>query len=572
MTRSMLRQLLPLLCAVGLAAGCAAIPESSPVQVVRPGASDPTEMPIAAPPAGLDPLSVVRGFVEASVSQANRHAAARAYLADEAQNTWDDAASVVVLDDSFNTVYSTSPGDSQGDDYRQVQISGQRLGLLGADGAFTASRNAVQPTMTLVKQRGEWRISEPPDGLHIRFADFRLSYRSIGVKFVDPSRGTLVTDRRWVLAQPSSSWPSRTIELLLGGPSSAVEGAVVNELDGAKTRTNVVVDESDVLTVDLTGVPELSEPERRLAAAQIVGSLREVVAQPVRILADGAPLVPNKPEWTAADAVPFIPDGSVKPDLPALAVSGGRVVLADGGDVDGAVGDGSLLVESAAQSADGELFCVVSNDGGGPRMWLGSAGLPRPVPLQAAAMTRPTWRRGPTPEAWTVINNTSGAGVLWNESGDLTTFNVDLGDLAVKGKITELRLSRDGVRAAAIVDGALYVGVVVGSVHETKVRNARLLIGPGAAQLADVDWKNADRLVVVTRNKDNPQVYEVSVDGLSWTAYENTNLTGPLNGVAAADGRPTLVADQGGLWSVRDTNELWSSKGFNRGVDPVYPG
>ncbi|HEY3258892.1 MAG TPA: LpqB family beta-propeller domain-containing protein [Pseudonocardiaceae bacterium] len=558
---------------VAAAGGCAAIPESSPVEVVGPQVSETSEAPVPPPPAGLDPLSVVRGFIEASASQANRHAAARAYLTDQAKASWNDTGPVVVLADTFNTVYNTSPGDAQTEDYRQVLLRGQQLGQLGADGSFTANRSAINPTMDLVKQNGEWRIATPPEALHVLYGEFRTSYRSIGVRFVDPSRNTLVTDRRWVLAQPSSGWPSRAVDLLLGGPSAAVRDAVVNELNGAKIRTNVVLGENDVLTVDLTRVPELSDMQRRLAAAQIVGSLSEVVVQKIRIQVDGVPLVPNKPDWVAADALPFTPDDWVKPDLPPLAVDNHRVVRVEGGTpMAGPAGDGSLPVESAAQSADGTLLAVVATDGGRPRLVVGPIADPKPVTLQAASMTRPTWRRGTTPEVWTVINGGTGVGVLSTGDRGLVTFGVDLSDLAVKGRITELRLSRDGVRVAAVVDGALYVAIVVGSEDGTRVRNPRLLIGPGAAQIADVDWKGRDKVVVATRGKDNPQVYEVTVDGLNWMAYENTNLTGPLSGIAAAVGRPVLVADQGGLWFARDTNELWYSEGLSHGTDPFYPG
>jgi len=555
-----------------LTAGCAAIPESSPVEVVGPPVSETSGPPAAPPSDDLDPLSVVRGFVEASASQANRHAAARAYLTDEAKTSWNDPAVVVVLEDTFNTVYSTSAGDAQTNDFRQVLLRGQQLGQLGADGAFVANRATVTPTLDLVQRDGRWRISRPPDVLYIRLADFRGAYRFVNVRFVDPARSTLVTDRRWILAQPSSNWPSRAIDLLLAGPSGALRDAVANYLAGAKTRTNVVLGDNDVLTVDLTGLPDLTDEQRQLAAAQIVGSLRELVAQRIRILVDGAPLVPNKPEWTANDVLSFIPEDSVKPDLPALVAHHRRVVRVEGGaGIEGPAGDGSLAVESAAQSADGELLSLVVNDGSGPRLWVGTTGAPQPVALQAASMTRPTWRRGATPETWTVINGTVGVGVARTEAG-AAPFGIDLSDLAVKGRITDLRLSRDGVRVAAVIDGALFIAMVVGSGAETKVRNPRLLIGPGAAQVADVDWKGPDKVVVATRSKDNPRVYEVSLDGLTWTGYENINLTGPLTGIAAAVGRQVLVADQGGLWSAGDSTALWHSEGFTQGADPFYPG
>lgn len=556
----------------GLLAGCAAIPESSPIEVVGPRVSDTQEAPVAAPRDGLDPLSVVRAFIEASASQANRRAAARAYLTEQAKATWNDSAPMVVIDDTFATVYATSSGDSGSEDFREVLLRGQQLGQFGGDGAFVSNRATITPIIGLARENGQWRISQPPVTLHLRYVDFRTKYRSIGVKFVDPSRDTLVTDRRWVPSQPSANWPSRAVDLLLGGPSAAVKDAVVNLVDGAVLHTNVVLGEDDVLTVDLTRLPEFSDRQRRLAAAQIVGSVREVV-QRVRIFADGAPLVPNKPEWSVSDLLPFTQDDSVKPDLHALAVEGGRVVRVDESTgIDGPAGNGGLAVSSAAQSADGALFAFVVREGTVPRLYVGPATAPQPVALQAASMTGPTWRRGAAAEVWTVINGKDGAGVLRADSGELLPFGVDLSELSVKGRITQLRLSRDGVRVAAVVDGALYVAIVVGSGPETQVRNPRLLVGPGAVQLADVDWKGPDKVVVATLSKDNPTVYEVGVDGLTWTAFKNTNLTGPVTGIAAAVGRDVYVADQGGLWSAPDTNALWHSDGFGPGIDPFYPG
>jgi Lipoprotein LpqB beta-propeller domain/Sporulation and spore germination len=555
-------------------AGCAAIPTSSQVNVVGPRATDSAEAPVPQPAAGLDPLTVVRRFIEASASQAADHAAARAYLTIDAKAVWDDSSQVVVLDDTFNTVYSTAAGDVGSGDFSQVLIRGQQLGQVGQDGAFVANRAFVTPIIGLTKVDGQWRINQPPTGLHIRISDFTANYTSVGVRFVDPARETLVTDRRWVPTRPEANLPSRAMDLLLGGPSAAVKDAVDNLLDGAVIRTNVALGDDGVLNVDLTRLPELSEAKRKLAAAQVVATVALGSAGlKVRIQADGAPLVPNKLEWKLGDALPFSPDDSVKPDLPDLAVDHGRVVrIQGGGGVDGPAGTGELAVESAAQSANGELFALVTRNAGAPRLMVGPLNGLQPVAVQASSMTRPTWRSGPTPETWTVINGKDGVGVLRTDAGELLPVGVDVSELSVKGRITELRLSRDGVRAAAIVDGSLYVAIVVGSGSTTMLINPRLLVGPGAFQWADVDWRGPDKIVVATAGRDTLGVFEVAVDGLSWTAFRNTNLTGPVTGIAAAVGRRVYVADASGLWSAADSNELWYSRGLSPGADPFYPG
>ncbi|HEY0640583.1 MAG TPA: LpqB family beta-propeller domain-containing protein [Pseudonocardiaceae bacterium] len=556
------------------AAGCAAIPETSQVIPIGAPVSATADASAPGPIEDADPLTVVRDFISTADLPANGHAAARAYLTDEAARSWDDEAPVTVIDSGFGTGYSINTG-AAADEYVQVRLRAQKVGTLGPDGAFSSNRDTITPTMDLVRVNGQWRISQLPAGLLITLIDFRSSYRSIGVSFLDQARATLVVDRRWMPTKPEANWYGRTIDMLLAGPSEAAVG-LVNLLEGAVVHTNVVPGESGALTVDLTGLPDLSEEDRRRAGAQIVNSLREVWNERVRIVVDGATLLPNKNDWSVPDALPYQPPDTVKPDLPALAVAGGRLVRVEGDDraVAGPAGDGSLVVRSAAQSLNGELLALVTEEAGLPRLYVGPPASPQPVTLQASRMTRPTWRAGPTAEVWTVLDNKVGVGVLRTQGGELRQYGIDLNELSVKGRITELRLSRDGVRAAAVVDGALYMAVVVGSGSDTRVVNPRLLVGPAAPQIADVDWKGPQRVVVAGTSRDTPYVYDVSIDGLEWNDYGNTNLAGPVTGIAAAaSGRRVYVSDAAGLWYATSTNDVaWYSTIAGLVTDPLYPG
>ena len=92
-----------LLVLAGLA-GCASVPESSPVQVLRRvGDGDAPVLP-PGPAEGSNALDLVRGFVYASGSSPDRHGAARRFLAPEAAD-WDDGTGVTVLSEEFDTVY-----------------------------------------------------------------------------------------------------------------------------------------------------------------------------------------------------------------------------------------------------------------------------------------------------------------------------------------------------------------------------------------------------------------------------------------------------------------------------------
>ena len=95
--------LVALLLAMAGVAGCASVPDSSPVQVLRRVTEG--EGPVL-PPGPVDDSNaadLVRGFVNASGSSSDRHGAARRFLAPEAAG-WDDGVGLTVLDGQFDTV------------------------------------------------------------------------------------------------------------------------------------------------------------------------------------------------------------------------------------------------------------------------------------------------------------------------------------------------------------------------------------------------------------------------------------------------------------------------------------
>ncbi|MCX6462019.1 MAG: LpqB family beta-propeller domain-containing protein [Pseudonocardiales bacterium] len=564
-----------LLACAGLA-GCATVPSESPVQILRRVTAGEEGEPPPGPADGIDPLGLVRTFVEASASSADQHAAARQFLADPAQD-WDDGASLTVLDSLFDTVPAPgAPDPSTG--VTRVRIRGTAVGRLSSSGSFEPGQGPVQSDVTLVRSAaGQWRISELPAGVLVPLQYFREEYRPVRTWFVDPARRLAVPDQRHIPAFPQAAQVSRVLDLLLAGPSGAALGSVTSQLQQAGLRSNVGQGENGEVVVDLTQVGELDDVGRRLLAAQVVLSLAEVNVQRVRLLVDGIPLLADRPVLTRDDVADLNADVQPGADVPALVAAGGRLraLAAVGGaqELAGPVGDGTYDIESAASSVDGSRLAAVTRFEGRRQLLVGGGaeGGVATVGLTAGSMTRPSWSPAGS-EVWTVLDGSVVARVLVD--GAVRTGQVNADELVALGPVQDLRLSRDGMRVAAVVDGGLWTGAVTRSVDgEVAIRNVRRLRPADLTEVVAVDWRASESLVVVTRRPDR-LVVQVTVDGLQLSTQLVNNLTPPLTAVAAAPNRPLLVTDQSGVWSFGGgQQDAWRQVlGGAPEAKPQYPG
>ena len=572
MPMRLLRLLATVLLIVAPLAGCAAVPESSDLEVVRSMPVGSGSAAPVGPQRGVDPFRLVREFIEATGNPANGHAAARAFLSRTAAANGDDRAGLTVIEDAPGAAPQADPNGG----VRRIRVGGSRLGVLTADGSFMPSAGAFSIPLDVVTEHGEWRITNPPPGVLVEASAVQRNYRQVRVSFVDPNRGTMVPDLRWVPAQPAATLPGRVLDLLLAGPSERLAGAVRTAIPGGtRLRSNVLVSRSGRTVINLSGVDVLTDQQRRLVAAQIVSSLDGLVPAPMRLLADGEPLVPAQAEWRSADIAAYAAPTGPRPDVPGQVVIGGRLRRLDGTPAVGPAGAGQFSVLRAASSNPGGdlLAAVVGGPDGRPQLRVGpSDGDLAAVPLDADTMSRPTWRPSGT-EVWTVINGRTVMGVALSGAGPPLTYQVNATELTRLGTISELRSSRDGVQVAAVVGGRLVVAAVVTESGMVSLRHPQVLREGSLPPLASVDWARPELLVVASAGP-SPQVSSVSVDGLTVRQLSATNLTGPLTEVVAAPGREVLVADATGLWAYSDTQEVWEPLlgGIGPGSAPLYPG
>ena len=228
------RALLVLLARPGRArAGCASVPDSSPVQVLRQvGDGDGRVLP-PGPVDGSNPLDLVRGFVYASGSSADRHGAARRFLAPEAAD-WDDGTGVTVLDEQFDTVYAQPPVDPESGTPPCASAAPQ-LGRLTPAGAFEAAQAPVQVDVDVVRRDGQWRIARLPGGVARAGCPTSASTTApCKTWFVDPVRQVAVADLRYVPGLPAGAGRPRDGDCCSPGRRAALAGAAASR---ASSRT-----------------------------------------------------------------------------------------------------------------------------------------------------------------------------------------------------------------------------------------------------------------------------------------------------------------------------------------------
>lgn len=564
--------------ALFLLVGCATIPgETAPQEAdLQNGVSGG----IAEPERGVDPLTLVRDFVDSSGDPTNLYAAARGYLAKSAQTTWNlgsEPSSALIIDDTFSTNYGDEPIVSA--DLDDVELNTTLIGSLNTDGSFTPATTTAYDVSLQVRKGadGQWRILNPPDKLLITQTDFARYYRSVSLYFFAQGWNVLVPDQRYVVADPVGL-PGRIVQLLLDGPSKPLEDAVLDAIPpGATLKTNVTERSNGEIFINLNSAQDLTSNTRQLMIAQFGRSLQNYGSS-VAVDVEGVPLVPGHPSWRLADLPSYVP--YVGPNAAGgLVVARNRIYsLSNGREIEGPAGDGEYDVVTAAQSMDGqELATVTERADGTDELRIGPLKSEEPTvkDLTGRSFTRPTWEPSdsagdPSRAVWTVVDGVVERVASTPHDGWAAS-PVDASELQQYGPVTDLRLSKDGVRVAVAAGGHLLVGSVVVDQGSVAIKQVQMV--PSLTGVTKVDWLRQDQLVV-TSNQAGAPVKSVSVDGEKVDSYTSANLTSTVTALAASANGPVLVTDASGIWSATDLTEVWTPVQHNQpaGSIPFYPG
>lgn len=555
---------------VAVLAGCSTVPSSSPtVQITQEPArvADAVGIEPLGPEAGATPEEIVRGFIDAAASTVRGHPVAREYLTPEARDSWSDENGITVIGAGYATVTAA---------VGRVTVSADLVGGVDPRGVFTVGAGQdLTREFALEQVDGQWRISNPPsDGLLMDRRDFERLYDERAVYFVDPTRQRVVPDLRYLIE--GEAQPTALVERLLTGPSSALEGGVQNLLAGAQLVQRVTVAGQSV-TVDLSGIDDLAQPELAVLCAQLVWTLNQLPGAPsVEIRVDGEPLrldsvpaVQSVEDWAAFDpeAAPV--------DAVGHFLDRGALRLIDGAPAPGPAGQGAYLLQGVAISADprtGELSSMVGvtfRENAPPELRVGEYGGELQPVREGGTFTVPTVAATRRNEFWTVQNGTD---VVRVADGGLQ--GVAAPALGVLGRATVLQLSPDGVRAAVVVNGGqLYVGTVVRDEDAPVTLRDLRPVAPSLTGVSDVAWSAADQLLVLGSGEDGVGPYSLSVDGWGLSAVPTAGLPGQPTSIAAAPGQQPLVSANGSIWQLSGGAWLTLLRGQApvSGTEPLFP-
>lgn len=573
--RRLVRRMLPAVVAIALAAGCADIPSSGPVTKVADddglGQSAVRYAP-ARPAPGASPDQIVRGFLDAMLAYPTSSRTASSFLTPAAARGWSPSSQVRVYSRP-EVEGAQRPGAPGAGNDPDVDADGQvtvRLGFtedaqLDRQGRYTGIGSPTSVTYTLGQVDGQWRITDPQDGLLVSSKFFIDYFRSFDLYFFDRPGLRLVPEPVYLVA--GDQLATSLLTSLAGGPSPAARQATRTYVPGRTSLRPSVPVTDGLADVEFTDdFSELTSSAADHLSAQVVWTLRQVQGvETVQVVGGATALSAGGDE-----AQPVQAWGGFGPSTARgrpYAVIDDRVVEIDDAGTDpisGTWGDDARGVERIAVAESGvagvlpggRSLRVTARDGRSPRT------------IRGSGIVGPAW--DPDGRLWVVDRP---AGAVRVRIADERGAREIAGDGLEALDVTAFAVSPDGTRYAASVQGdsggEMYVGRVLRDVTDR-------VTGLGAPQRVAttvpdpraVSWSTTTDLSFLADSQAGAQVYSVSIDGSATTSdVSRSGALLPDVGVVSlvvGPGRsPALyatdVADRllylppGGSWRVLDT-------------------
>jgi Lipoprotein LpqB beta-propeller domain/Sporulation and spore germination len=560
---------------------CVSVPVEGPVEKIvgqAPGCSNCLNVDVAPPQPGDQPKEIVEGYLRATSNFQPAYAVARQFLTEAAAERWTPEAGA--------QIYS---GGTQANGNR-VSLQGRLVGSLDRDRSYTPRNAGLRVDFGLVRDAGgQWRISNPPQGLLVAEYAFTTFYQPLNLYFV--GNGSLVPDPIYLpnlRNQPGLA--TVLMNDLLEGPSAWLKPAVTTAIPaGPDLSGNAVTVSDGIAEVSLspTALP-LNDGQRDLLAAQVAFTLGQpqVGIRAVRFTVDAQPFpIPRANPDTAevrADDFPDLNPVSVVAGDQLYAMRGRAVqqVNAAGNEPDakpmpGPFGEGKVAVESLGISMSGTDLVAVTGNGSTLVRGTTAGGAVAKVLSGAQRLLRPQFSR--SGEIW-AIGEWGGRQRLRVVNAGVVT-EIDTPVLR-SGRVTAFKISPDGSRLAAIrtVNGRDELGLLrIERTNRITVDGWRPLkidgrTAPNITRIVDVAWADATNMLLLGGAAGNvaSTPYRVSQDASQITAQgEANNWDAVALTVSLATQNSIVVGRKGQTW--QDSGLEWLE--YLDGVKAIaYPG
>ncbi len=544
-------------------AGCVGLPQEGPIRSgTSRGSAERAEAPFDftpdGPRAGATPLDIVGGFLQAMQATPVSTVVAREFLTDEASSRWVPEKSTVVYG-----VQSLETGRRR--EVRMSLTDTVRLGPRGEWLGDTTSGRGVRRDLRLVREGGQWRITNPPDALILPQAHFDTRFAQQFLYFFDQTAQILVPEP--VYLPRGEQAPTLLVRGLLRGPDQNLPG-VTKTFIPARTELDdlsVLMAGDGTAQVPLSGeILDLDEESLDLALGQLAWTLRQIQGvETMRVTVDGSPLeVPGQGidldvhGWAELD--PSVSWASEE----LFGLRDGRVVTSVGTNerrIGGPFGTGHFDLRSIA--VDLPAAQVAGVDEGGTRVLVASRA---PEGEDASAQSRaqivyaggtdllrPAWDI--YAQTWLVDRRAGGATV--SVVRDHTVTELDAKGITGRN-VKAFLVSRDGTRLVAVVAGERRDRLVVARIlrgENGAVRRlstvTRLAVGTVVMDdIRDLAWRTPTSLALLTGPTPGvSQVVIALIDGSSpldevTTAAEALRNTAVRIVTSPAPGAPVYVA------------------------------
>ncbi|HET8716235.1 MAG TPA: LpqB family beta-propeller domain-containing protein [Nocardioidaceae bacterium] len=573
-----------------LVTGCVSLPVSGGV-VTAPNSEEeeqsdaPFDYAPPGPRAGDSPVAVVNGFLQAMTATPVTLQYAVKFLTEEAQNNWEPEQGTVV--------YGSDTAAQAGNEVDVVLGDTVSLDGRGEWLGNTTGGDPIHYQLRLHRERGEWRIANPPDVLLIPQPHFESRYQQYFLYFFEKSGQVLVPEPVYLPRGESAT--TMLVRGLLRGPGRKLLGTERTYLPAsAELEISAPVGKDGTAEVPLSDeILDLDEDSLDRALGQLAWTLGQVPGvERMRITVGGTALdIPGRGSSLEVDGWPEYDPAVNWASHELFGIRDGHVVNLVAGDerrIAGLFGAKDYGLESIAVDLPAQKVAGVTGDGTevlvAPRTRIPSGG--------ASPKTAYSGGQDLLEPAWDIY------GKLWliDRAGGRASLHVVAPDgsvtrLAVDGltgeDVSAFVLSRDGTRLVAAVDGRKSDRLVLSRVVRRADGTVRR-VDPAASlpvgaidvhEIRDLAWRTPGSVALLTGPQPGlSQVIIALIDGSSALGDVASNAElfrdeATLLVTAPAPGAALYVGTRSGQLFQLAANGRWTGTSIKRGLrSPTYVG